>query len=189
MVGNTVAYLLGKIISQAGHTHTRSEITNFPSSLPASDVYSWAKQPNKPSYNYSEVGAAAANHSHSQYASVSTVNSLTNRVTTLEGCVDMAKLVHTEYVSDYCRGTLTTYTNADYVVITGVIYGQSGRPLFPGEVGRGVKIMKGCKAQCLVGNTEPALGTSIITYASNGAITATGGNNDKVEFNAEFYKY
>ena len=29
----------------------------IPTSLPASDVYSWAKQPNKPSYSASEVGA------------------------------------------------------------------------------------------------------------------------------------
>lgn len=40
------------------HTHTQSQITDFPTSMPASDVYSWAKQPNKPSYTASEVGAA-----------------------------------------------------------------------------------------------------------------------------------
>lgn len=34
---------------------------------PASDVYSWAKASSKPSYTYSEVGAASANHSHSNY--------------------------------------------------------------------------------------------------------------------------
>lgn len=33
--------------------------------MPASDVYSWAKQPHKPSYTASEVGAAPASHSHS----------------------------------------------------------------------------------------------------------------------------
>ena len=41
-----------------------AKILNKPTSLPASDVYSWAKASSKPSYNYSEVGAAAANHSH-----------------------------------------------------------------------------------------------------------------------------
>lgn len=39
------------------HNHYRSEIIDFPTSLPASDVPSWAKQPNKPSYSASEVGA------------------------------------------------------------------------------------------------------------------------------------
>lgn len=40
----------------ASHTHTKSQITDFPTSMPASDVYSWAKQSSKPSYSKSEVG-------------------------------------------------------------------------------------------------------------------------------------
>lgn len=36
--------------SEKNHTHTKSQITDFPSSMPASDVYSWAKQSSKPSY-------------------------------------------------------------------------------------------------------------------------------------------
>ena len=48
----------------SSHTHTKSQITDFPSSMPASDVYAWAKASSKPSYSYSEVGAAAASHTH-----------------------------------------------------------------------------------------------------------------------------
>ena len=33
----------------------KSKISDFPSSLPASDVYDWAKQPTKPSYSFSEI--------------------------------------------------------------------------------------------------------------------------------------
>lgn len=44
------------------HTHIKEQITNFPSSMPASDVYSWAKAKTKPTYTASEVGAAAASH-------------------------------------------------------------------------------------------------------------------------------
>lgn len=40
----------------ASHTHTKSQITDFPSSMPASDVYSWAKASTKPSYTKTEVG-------------------------------------------------------------------------------------------------------------------------------------
>lgn len=40
----------------SGHTHTKRQITDFPSSLPASDVYAWAKASTKPSYTKSEVG-------------------------------------------------------------------------------------------------------------------------------------
>lgn len=39
-------------------------ILNKPSSLPASDVYSWAKNATKPTYTASEVGAAASDHTH-----------------------------------------------------------------------------------------------------------------------------
>ncbi len=42
----------------ASHTHSKSQITDFPASLPASDVSAWAKAANKPSYTASEVGAA-----------------------------------------------------------------------------------------------------------------------------------
>lgn len=41
----------------SSHTHTKAQITDFPTSMPASDVYSWAKQSSKPSYSASEVGA------------------------------------------------------------------------------------------------------------------------------------
>ena len=46
------------------HSHTWSDITDAPASFPASDVYAWAKAETKPSYSYSEVGAAAAGHNH-----------------------------------------------------------------------------------------------------------------------------
>lgn len=39
-----------------------SRMTN---ARPASDVYTWAKQPAKPTYNNTEVGAAATSHQHS----------------------------------------------------------------------------------------------------------------------------
>jgi hypothetical protein len=42
-----------------------TNVSGRPSSMPASDVYAWAKQSSKPSYTASEVGAAPASHSHS----------------------------------------------------------------------------------------------------------------------------
>ncbi len=38
------------------HTHTKSQISDFPSSLPASDVPAWAKAATKPSYTWAEIG-------------------------------------------------------------------------------------------------------------------------------------
>ena len=58
---NSVAW--GNVTGKPGsftpsaHTHTRSQITDFPSSLPASDVYAWAKASSKPTYTAAEVGA------------------------------------------------------------------------------------------------------------------------------------
>lgn len=81
--------------SNTGHKHTKSDITDFPNlgtasvkdvastgnasttqvvmgndtrlsdARKASDVYDWAKSSTKPTYTASEVGAAAANHTHS----------------------------------------------------------------------------------------------------------------------------
>lgn len=41
-----------------GHTHSKANITDFPSSMPASDVKAWAKASSKPGYTADEVGAA-----------------------------------------------------------------------------------------------------------------------------------
>ena len=48
------------------HTHTKSQITDFPTSLPASDVSAWAKASTKPTYTASEVGAAPTSHTHTK---------------------------------------------------------------------------------------------------------------------------
>lgn len=37
------------------HKHKKSEISDFPTSMPASDVYDWAKASSKPSYSWSEI--------------------------------------------------------------------------------------------------------------------------------------
>lgn len=46
----------------ASHNHVKANITDFPASMPASDVYAWAKAASKPTYTNTEVGAAAASH-------------------------------------------------------------------------------------------------------------------------------
>lgn len=40
------------------HTHAKADITDFPTSMPASDVSAWAKQASKPAYTKAEVGLA-----------------------------------------------------------------------------------------------------------------------------------
>ena len=59
------------------HTHTKKDLTDFPESMPASDVYDWAKQPNKPVYTAGEVGAAPSGHTHDdRYHTKGEVNNL-----------------------------------------------------------------------------------------------------------------
>lgn len=43
-------------LAAKSHKHTKSEITDFPTSMPASDVSAWAKASAKPTYTKSEVG-------------------------------------------------------------------------------------------------------------------------------------
>ena len=56
----------------ASHKHGKADITDFPSSMPASDVKAWAKAANKPSYSWNEIGNRPstfppASHTHSGY--------------------------------------------------------------------------------------------------------------------------
>lgn len=51
-------------LAQRLHTHTTSQITDFPTEMPASDVYEWAKTQTKPTYTPTEVGAASEFHNH-----------------------------------------------------------------------------------------------------------------------------
>lgn len=46
------------------HTHSKADITDFPTSMPASDVPAWAKAATKPTYTAAEVGAAPSAHGH-----------------------------------------------------------------------------------------------------------------------------
>ena len=54
---------------------TKNKISDFPTSLPASDVYSWAKASTKPSYSKSEVGLGNVDNTADKNKSVSYANS------------------------------------------------------------------------------------------------------------------
>lgn len=71
--GVTIQWVDGKLVATGGkgtandivvngNTYTPNEdgiitLPNYPTTLPASDVYSWAKQPNKPSYSFGELSS------------------------------------------------------------------------------------------------------------------------------------
>ena len=192
----------------ANHTHTAGQISGLPTSLPASDVYPWAKQPNKPTYSASEVGAAPSGHTHDgRYYTEAEVNSLLssikNRLTKLEGSVDMAKLVYTLSCNGI-GGSPGTYANADFIVVkpVGLVsstvtsnassgYAAATSQVAPSD---GYKIMKGCSGQATVGtrvqsgynNSYFDFSNATVNYGSDGAVTFSGVGN--AYCNIEFYK-
>lgn len=177
----------------ANHTHTAGQISGLPTSLPASDVYSWAKQPNKPTYTASEVGAAGGNHNHDdRYYTEAEVNnlltSIKNRLTKLEGSVDMAKLVYSAYgnaASPVSGGPFTVTYNASFVRVR-VVYGYAGSSNGAGFLGMAyVDVPKG--------GTGYIQGVRVgcpIDYDSKGVLSISadaGGTSENVH--VEFYNY
>lgn len=81
----SAAYTASSAYASSSHTHTKSQITDFPSSLPASDVYSWAKASSKPSYSWSEItdkpsSFTPTSHTHNYAGSSSAGGSATSAV-------------------------------------------------------------------------------------------------------------
>lgn len=58
------------------HKHTKSQITDFPSSMPASDVSAWAKAASKPSYTKAEVGLSNVDNTADSAKSVKAATKL-----------------------------------------------------------------------------------------------------------------
>lgn len=83
--------------ASSSHTHTKSQITDFPTSMPASDVYSWAKASSKPSYTKSEVGLGNVDNTADSAKSV--------KYATSSGSADSASKANA--ITDYNQGTKT----------------------------------------------------------------------------------
>lgn len=177
----------------ANHTHTVGQISGLPTSLPASDVYPWAKQPNKPTYSASEVGAAGSNHNHDdRYCTEAEVNnlltSIKTRLTKLEGSVDMAKLVYSMRGSISSRSFEKTY-DAAFVRVK-VSHGGCPTSVSVGYLGMAyVDVPKG--------GDGSLCGVSLdmyISYGSNGELRIEGHEHDSSRANyeyvhIEFYNY
>lgn len=81
--------LAGK--ANSSHTHKKADITDFPTSMPASDVKPWAKADTKPSYSKSEIGLGNVDNTADKDKSVKYANSAgklsTSRTISLTGSV------------------------------------------------------------------------------------------------------
>ncbi len=74
------------------HKHGKADITDFPTSMPASDVYPWAKAATKPSYTKAEIGLGKVDNT-------ADANKTVKRATTA-GTADSANSVAWENVKD-----------------------------------------------------------------------------------------
>lgn len=71
----------------SAHKHVKADITDFPTSMPASDVKAWAKAANKPSYTKAEVGLGSVDNTADSAKDVSSAGRIRNdsRQTALSG--------------------------------------------------------------------------------------------------------
>ena len=77
VTSNIQTQLNGKAASS--HSHTKSQITDFPTSMPASDVYSWAKASTKPSYSWSEITSKPSTFTPASHTHISLQGNTDNR--------------------------------------------------------------------------------------------------------------
>lgn len=113
----------------SSHTHTRSQITDFPSSMPASDVYAWAKASSKPSYSWSEITGkpstfAPSSHIHTAIQGTYTGSGGSQPPSYVtEGTLRANMMYYNMSGSPYCDWIMMdTYTGSDvpYVTMIGV---------------------------------------------------------------------
>lgn len=113
----------------SSHTHTRSQITDFPSSMPASDVYAWAKASSKPSYSWSEITGkpstfAPSSHTHTTIQGTYTGSGGSQPPSYVTAGTLRANMMYYNMSgSPYCDWLMMdTYTGSDvpYVTMIGV---------------------------------------------------------------------
>ena len=91
------------------HKHTKSQITDFPTSMPASDVSAWAKAATKPSYTKAEVGLSNVDNTADKDKSVKYATSA-GSASQLNGFTIQAS------TSDLTAGSSKLNNNVIYIV-------------------------------------------------------------------------
>ena len=91
------------------HKHAKADITDFPSSMPASDVYAWAKASTKPSYTKSEVGLGSVDNTADANKTVKAANSL--NATLLAASTNLNNITTSGFYYCPADATVKTFTN------------------------------------------------------------------------------
>ena len=139
---NYIKSKANSVYAASSHTHTKSQITDFPTSLPASDVYSWAKASAKPSYSKSEVGLGNVDNTADKNKSVNYANSAgsASRVPDSgEGTGNMARHVwfsNTNPETSRVYSDKIQYNPATDVLTVGSITGSASSVPWSGVTGK-----------------------------------------------------
>lgn len=114
----------------SSHTHSKSQITDFPSSLPASDVYAWAKASSKPSYSKSEVGLGNVDNTADSAKSVKYATSAGSAGSSTKATQDSeGQQINSTYIKSLAvNGRTITYTKGDNT--TGTITTQDTNTVY-----------------------------------------------------------
>jgi hypothetical protein len=157
--------------------------TRLSDARPASDVSAWAKAANKPSYTYSEVGAAASSHTHDYAGSSSAGGAATSadKLNTNAGSVTQPVYfangvpVATTYslgksVPSNAVFTDTTYSANNGVSLSGTTFSNSGvRSIATGGTNGTISVnTNGTSANVAVKGLGTAAYTASTAYAASG---------------------
>lgn len=99
--------------ANSSHTHTKAQITDFPTSMPASDVPAWAKAASKPSYTINEVSGNLAASRISGTINAANLPSYVDDV--LEGYLNDGKFYSTKDSSGAYSGEIKAEAGKIYV--------------------------------------------------------------------------
>lgn len=112
-----LGYFVGKLkdmFAPKSHTHTKSQITDFPKSMPASGVSAWAKAASKPSYTKAEVGLSNVDNTADSAKSVKYATSAGNAGSAGSATNDSKNQAITGYIRGLSvSGRTVTYTRGD----------------------------------------------------------------------------
>ena len=112
----------------ASHTHTKSQITDFPTSMPASDVKAWAKADTKPAYSWNEINSkpttfAPSAHTHDDryYTETEMNGKLANKAqnVALDAAIDLNTVTTPGFYS--CGGSNTAVNKPNNIDAFGLI--------------------------------------------------------------------
>ena len=112
----------------SAHTHTKADITNFPTSLPASDVYSWAKASSKPSYSWTEITSKPTSFTPSSHTH--TKADITNFPTSLPAS-DVYSWAKASSKPSYSWSEITSKPSFATVATSGSYTDLSNKPTIP----------------------------------------------------------